>query len=112
MVWRAAARTKTGDTVFVYVGKTLREKRYKCRITSDSVSQTMLHENAHTMPKGKIADRCSYVIMGKIKKYKVGTFPLFELKANGMGQFMVPMRANNSLKDYLLANDEIIGGDE
>lgn len=112
IVWRAVAGIKTGDTVFVYVGKTLREIRYKCRVVSEEVSQSILQENAYAIPKGKIADRCSYVIMEKIKEYEAGTFPLTELKANGMGQFMVPMRADNGLKDYLLKKDEITGGEE
>ena len=110
IVWRAISDIKVDDIVFIYVGKTIREVKYKCIVTKCPISQDILNDNQYAIPKGKLANKCSYLMMKLQKEYPNGVFPLSELKENGMKQFMVPMHASDRLKQYFQSKDEGIGG--
>lgn len=107
IVWRPVANIRIDDIVFIYVGKTQQEIRYKCRVISEKASEEIIQANAYAIPRGKIANKCSYIIMEMIQEYPKGTFPLSELKENGMGQFMVPMKVHGKLKNYLILKDKL-----
>lgn len=107
------ANIKNDDIVFIYVGKTYHEIRYKCKVISEDISDITLMENQYAIPKGKISNRCCYVKMKLIREYPKNTFPLSDLKKYGMGQFMVPMRANETILRYLLDKEKNLDwGDE
>lgn len=111
IVWRAISNIKSGDIVYIYVGKTIHEICYKCKVSLDNVTKQILNDNIYAIPKGKISKNSTYVMMEKICEYQRGTFPLDELKAHGMGQFMVPMKASDTLKSYLIEKERMLGGD-
>ena len=95
IVWRRPSDIECGDTVYIYVGKTIREIKYRCIVISVDVSKELLENNSYAISKGKIASKCSYILLRLDKTYLGSTFPLAELKSNGMGQFMVPMHVKN-----------------
>lgn len=107
IIWRKPSGIMCGDSVFVYVGKTIKEILYKFEVVNIDVSKEVLAQNTYAIPKGKIAQKCTYLEMKLLKKYDIGTYHLSELKANGMGQFMVPMMAPANLKHYLENKDAL-----
>lgn len=105
IIWRKLSDMKCGDYVFIYIGKTLMEIKYKCKVVSLNIDQNTLNNNKYAIPKGELADKCEYLELLLEKVYEDGTFPLKELKENGMGQFIVPMHAKEKLEIYLKNKD-------
>ncbi|WP_314793695.1 hypothetical protein [Eggerthia catenaformis] len=110
IVWRKPSDIEVGDIAYIYIGKTIREVKYRCKVVSTEVSGDVLEANAYAIPKGKLAAKCSYVILELERTYENGTVTLPMLKENGMGQFMVPMRAKDSLEKLFIDIDNQTGG--
>lgn len=110
ILWRRPSDIEVGDIAYIYIGKTIREVKYRCKVISTEVSKEKLQANSYAIPKGKLASKCSYIILELEQIYADGTFPLPVLKEKGMGQFMVPMRAKDKLEQLLTDIDNQMGG--
>lgn len=106
IVWRKTSGIIEADTVFIYLSNPYRTIKYQCKVISDSVSMDLLNQNLYAVPKGKLASKCEYIQMEMVREFTDNEITLEQLKENGMGQFMVPMRAKDTLASFLSSKIE------
>jgi len=114
IIWRKTAHISKGDIVYIYVGKPYLEVKYKCTVVEEMIDGAILQKNLYAIPKGKIADKSTYMKMELECIFPDGTFTLPDLKRCGMRQFMVPMHAPASLVDFFISTERklcLVGGD-
>ena len=116
IVWRNAFTIKKGDIAFLYVGQPYSEIRYKCSVLSDDVSEEILSNNSYAIPKrtykNYFSKKDKYIILQLEKEYPKGTFPLVELREQGLGQVQLQSRLSRQLKKYIASVEKAVFHEE
>lgn len=63
IMWRKPSNIACDDVVYLYIGKTLREIKYRCTVISIDVDKETQAKNQYAIPKGKLAQKCNYLLM-------------------------------------------------
>ena len=104
-VWKNSFTIKAGDIVYIYLSSPYSEIRYKCHVISDKVSDELLRENAYAIPVKEshnyFSKRVKFIQIEKDCEYPAGTFPLAELRDNGLGQVQIQARTDRRVQAYL-----------
>ena len=105
VVWKNISSATTGDVVYIYLGAPHCEIRYKCVVTSDTVDEATLKQHAYAIPQRPLSKLCcielKYIQMELVQEYPKGTFPLKDLKENGLGQVQVQAQTSSELQTYI-----------
>lgn len=105
VVWRNAFTIHEGDTAYIYIGSPYSEIRYKCRVISDQVDESLLQANSYAIPAKKsnnyFSKKEKYIVMEYICEYPKSTFTLKNLREHGLGQVQIQARTDRRLQAYL-----------
>lgn len=100
VVWKKGCAIKTGDIVYLYVGRPYGQIKFKCEVISDNVDDATLDQNKYAVMPSQI-ERVRYIQMKKVYEYPDGVLQLPELKANGVGQVQRQARAYKDIVEFI-----------
>ena len=117
VVWKNSFTMKKGDIAYIYLGSPYSEIRYKCKVINDEIDEQTLRLNAYAIPAKKsnnyFSKKEKYVELEYISSFPEKTFPLNDLRENGLGQVQIQARTDRRLQAYITSMEErIIGGED
>ena len=117
VVWKNSFTMKKGDIAYIYLGSPYSEIRYKCEVINDEIDEQILSLNAYAIPAKKsnnyFSKKEKYVELEYICSFPEKTFPLNDLRENGLGQVQIQARTDRRLQAYITNMEErIIGGED
>ena len=105
VVWKNAFTIKKGDIVYLYLSSPYGEIKYKCLVTSDSISDQKLQENPYAIRTkasyNYYSRKIKYIEMLYLREYPSQTFPLETLKKHGLGQVQIQARTDRRLQHFI-----------
>lgn len=105
VIWKNSFTMKKGDIAYIYIGNPISEIRYKCMVISDEVDDQKLNENSYAIPAKKsnnyFSKKEKYVELEYICEFPEKTFPLNDLRENGLGQVQIQARTDRRLQAYI-----------
>ena len=121
VVWRNYFTIKTGDLVYIYIGGTVRQLKYRCTVLEDKVSDDVVAQNSYTVPEKKVNNYFSkkekYMRIKLDFTFPNGVLTYDELKSVGLGQVQLQARPGRKVAQYINQKAEKLinqsnGGDE
>lgn len=105
VIWKNSFTMKKGDIAYIYIGNPISEIRYKCMVISDEVDKRTLSENVYAILAKKsnnyFSKKEKYVELEYICEFPAKTFPLNDLRKNGLGQVQIQARTDRRLQAYI-----------
>ncbi len=108
LYWGATASTKTGDILFVYIGRPFSEIRYRCRVVETDVPENVIKASQVYFLTEKKRKR-NYIRIKLEKSYPEHFFPYYELIDNGLVSVQSQMRITNELEQYIKEKENHLG---
>ena len=117
VIWKNSFTIKKGDVAYIYLGSPYSEIRYKCKVINDEIDDQTLRMNSYAIPAKKsnnyFSKKEKYVELEYICCFPEKTFPLNDLRENGLGQVQIQARIDRRLQAYITRVEEkILGGEE
>ena len=117
VIWKNSFTIKKGDVAYIYLGSPYSEIRYKCKVINDEIDDQTLRMNSYAIPAKKsnnyFSKKEKYVELEYICCFPEKTFPLNDLRENGLGQVQIQARTDRRLQAYITRVEEkILGGEE
>ena len=105
VIWKNSFTMKKGDITYIYIGNPVGEIRYKCMVINDEVDNQTLSKNTYAIPAKKsnnyFSKKEKYVELEYICEFPEKTFPLNDLRENGLGQVQIQARTDRRLQAYI-----------
>lgn len=99
VVWQTSSDIKVNDTVFIYLSGKKGEIKYKGIIKKINLDYATIQKNKYAIRATR--QRQDYVLIKIEQEFPDGTFPIDQLRINGLKQFQKQSRAKESLIKYL-----------
>jgi len=101
IIWRKVSALKTGDIVYLYIGKPYSEIKYRCHIVNDNVDDEILMKNTYAIRKTNSVRKYFYFELKLDYTYPKGVLSLEKLREHGLGQTQTQARTDRKLQAYL-----------
>ena len=99
--WSQNNVTSVGDTVYIYVGEKYKSIMYKCEAVALDLYGNRSDEDEKYYKELTKKPDIRYMKLKLIDKYEPGTFPLDELRENGLKNVQGRSKATQQLLKYL-----------
>lgn len=99
--WSQNNATSVGDTVYIYVGEKYKSIMYKCEAVAVDLYGNRSDEDEKYYKEMTKKPDIRYMKLKLIDKYEPGTFPLNELRENGLKNVQGRSKATQQLLKYL-----------
>jgi len=114
VVWHNTYSIKKGDFVYFYLSAPYSEIKYKCIVINDSVDDDLLKANSYAILKKKYGvfypKKIKYIQLKLEYEYPQGTFPVSNLKENGLSQVQSQARLDRQVMSYITQISNEING--
>lgn len=100
VVWKRSSAIKTGDVVYIYVGKPYSEIKYRCRVINENVDDETLKNNEYAITSSGL-ERYKYIQMELEESYPDGMLGFYDLKEHGLSQVQKQARVYKELAEYI-----------
>ena len=105
IVWKNYFTIKTGDEVYIYIGGTIHQIKYRCTVVNACIDESLLEKHQYAvLPKKSnnfFSKKEKYMLMRLEYEYPNGVLLYEDLKLHGLGQVQLQARVDRKVAQYI-----------